>query len=304
MKKYYQLITALSFIAISHFAKGQGCSDAGFCTINSLKPKTSDTTSVNQNNQMKFGISNGKADKSVNIESSYLEYNKRINKNFGFDLKLSYLSQIGPLAKSSGLSDIYLNTNFTGVKNALFTFGIKFPLNDGNKMKGGLSLPMDYQNSLGTTDLIVGFSYEVKRIRFTTALQQPLSQNNNSFLSTDYPVNSAFRQFQSTNKYVRKGDVLFRVSYPVISKEKLKITPSLLPIYHLSNDLFTDINGKEQKIVGSQGLTFNGNIFMEYSINESNQIELSFGTPFIARASRPDGLTRKYVLTLEYKLKF
>ena len=164
MKKYYQPLTVLFFITICHLAKGQGCSDAGFCTTNSFKPQTSDTTSVNQNNQIKYGILNGKADKNVNIWSSYLEYDRRINKIFGFDLKLSYLSQIGPLAKSSGLSDIYFNANYTGVKNALFTLGIKFPLNDGNKMKDGLPLPMDYQNSLGTTDLIAGFSYEIMAV--------------------------------------------------------------------------------------------------------------------------------------------
>ncbi|AXY77632.1 hypothetical protein D3H65_28225 [Paraflavitalea soli] len=288
----------------THQAKGQGCSDAGFCTINALMPQGPETVETKQYNQVKFGLSNGKADHDITIWSFYMEYSRSINKQFSIDTKLTGLSQNGSLTSAAGLSDIYLNANYTGISNAFFTTGIKLPLTDGNKKKNGASLPMDYQSSLGTTDLILGIGYRIKKAELVIAWQQPLTQNNNAFLSTDHPGDPAFTQFQSTNKYVRKGDVLLRVSYPLILNEKWKLTPGILPIYHLSEDEFTDASGKENTIAGSQGLTFNGNLFLDYSINKSSLVQLSFGTPFIARDVRPDGLTRKYVVTLEYRYRF
>ena len=100
--------------------KGQGCSDAGFCTINALKPDGPGLNAIDLYNQVKLGISNGRADHDINIWSGYLEYNRIINSWFSVDARLTYLAQNGPLASSSGLSDIYLNANYTGYKHIFF----------------------------------------------------------------------------------------------------------------------------------------------------------------------------------------
>lgn len=284
--------------------KGQGCSDAGFCTINALKPDGPGLNAIDLYNQVKLGISNGRADHDINIWSGYLEYNRIINSWFSVDARLTYLAQNGPLASSSGLSDIYLNANYTGYKHIFFTAGLKLPLSNGNKTKDGLPLPMDYQTSLGTTDLVLGIGHQIGKLALALALQQPLSQNGNAFLSTDHPAASGFSGFYSTNKYIRKGDVLFRASYGVALGGKWKLTPGILPVYHLADDEFTDANGIKSKITGSKGLTFNGNMFLTYSFNRTNAVELNFGSPLAARDTRPDGLTRKYVITLEYRGRF
>ena len=187
-------------------------------------------------------------------------------------------------------------------EKATFTLGTKIPLSNSDRSLDGVPLPMDYQSSLGTFDLIIGLGYDINKLRLVAALQQPITQNNNQFLSSLYPDTSPLSNFQSTNQFIRKGDFIFRASYPVSLGKNLRLTPSLLPIVHLGKDKFTDEFGVEQEIEGSQGLTLNANIYLDYEINSKNILQLSTGFPFIVRESRPDGLTRSFVLALEYNL--
>lgn len=45
MKRLGFILTAITFLYLSGLESyGQGCSDAGFCTINSFKPSSEDST--------------------------------------------------------------------------------------------------------------------------------------------------------------------------------------------------------------------------------------------------------------------
>ena len=77
-----------------------------------------------------------------------------------------------------------------------------------------------------------------------------------------------------------------------------------MPIYHLANDKYSDTLGVEKSISGSQGLTLNGNAYFDYDINRKNALQLNIGVPFVVRKTRPDGLTRDLIVTLEYRIKF
>ena len=300
--KYIFIALTLSTLSVS-YTFGQGCSDAGFCTINSFKPNSTDSTKL-VNNQLKVGAFFGKADNSISVYGSYLEYNRQLNNKFGLDAKLTTLAQNGNGISTFGLSDIFVNANYKVSERFKFTLGTKIPLSDANKTYNNLPLPMDYQASLGTLDLIFGIGYEIKKIQFVAAIQQPLTQNGNQFIATNYPINSELRIFQSTNKFERSGDVLLRVSYPINITSKLKLTPSILPIYHLTNDKYTDEFNVKKEIKGSQGLTLNGNAYIDYEINSKNIIQFNVGMPFIVREARPDGLTRSFIANLEYSIKF
>lgn len=304
MKKLKITFLTLSLLSLLiNYSFGQGCSDAGFCTMNSLKPNSDDTLKV-INNQFKLGVFYGNADNSISVYGNYLEYNKNVNKNIGFGLKLTTLAQNGNDISVFGLSDIFINVNYKVVEKLKITLGTKIPLSDASRSLNNLPLPMDYQASLGTFDLIFGISSEISKIQLVAAIQQPLTQNNNQFFANLYPQSSKLSEFQSTNKFKRSGDVLLRVSYPISLNPKLKLTPSILPIYHLANDKYTDEFNVEQEIIGSQGLTLNGNIYLDYEINRKNAIQINMGMPFMVRDSRPDGLTRSIIANLEYRIKF
>jgi hypothetical protein len=136
------------------------------------------------------------------------------------------------------------------------------------------------------------------------AIQQPITQNENKFFAEDYPAVSALANFQSTNNYIRKGDMLLRFAYPVFVSKKIKVTPGLLSIYHLGNDTFQNEVGSNVAIVNSEGLTVNATVFLDIPINKKSALQLNGGIPFVVREARPDGLTRSYVLNLEYQLRF
>lgn len=284
-------------------AYGQGCSDAGFCTINSFQPVGDEEAEIPLN-QIKAAAFFGSADHSIIVYGNYLAYSRQINDNLGIDAKLTTLAQNGNGISTFGISDIFLNANYSASEQLSVTLGMKVPLSDANKTLDGLAMPMDYQSSLGTFDLVFGLGYTISKLQFVVAIQQPLTQNNNEFFASSYPVGSELSTFQSTNNFKRSGDILLRVSYPISLFQKLQLTPSVLPIYHLANDKYTDELDLEREITGSQGLTLNGNLYLDYQINERNILQLNAGMPFIVRDARPDGLTRSMIATIEYKFNF
>ncbi len=282
-------------------ANGQGCSDAGFCSMSSFKPQVKQGTKYHD--RLRIGFTTGKADNDIFITGQYLELNKSISDQFSVDTRISSMSQSGNSVSAFGLSDIYINGNYKPGKISL-TLGAKIPLNPADRDKNNLPLPMDYQSSLGTFDLLAGVGFTIKKIQITTALQQPLTQNKNRFMASDYPNNSPLQEFQSTSRFERKGDILLRLSYPLNLGTKLVFTPGLLSIYHLGTDNYRDNAGIKKEITGSDGLTLNSNLFFDYAINNRQGIQLSIGAPFLVRDTRPDGLTRKFVAGLEYSIRF
>lgn len=302
MKKSILLLPAV--FALLHVAdlSAQGCSDAGFCTLNNFKPNAIDTTTPA--NQVRIGASIGGADHSITVFGNYLEYNRSLGKRFGFDAKITSLAQSSIEASAFGLSDVYANLHVKFLEKFKLSVGAKIPLTDGNALEDGLPLPMDYQSSLGTYDLIVGLAYGIKGLQLAAALQQPLTQNDNAFMRPSFPGDHRFSSFQSTNRFERKGDVLLRGAIPVSAGSKFKLTPSLLLIYHLGNDQFTNDLGQQEEIEGSQGLTINANAYVDYMLNQHNALQLSLGVPLLVREARPDGLTRSFVINLEYSVKF
>jgi hypothetical protein len=294
MKKVIFILANLVF-GMMH---SQGCSDAGFCTLANFKPMSTEEKPLE--NTIKAGISVGGADHNITIVSIYKEYNYKKD-NYSFGAKATFLAQIGSEVQTGNIGDIYITNGYSFFKDFNATLGIKMPLTDGNLTKDKNILPLDHQSSLGTVDLILGASYKIKNVQVALGYQQPLSQNRNQFSSEN--IIGTFEKYQTTRNYKRAGDVMLRVSYP-FEFNKFKITPSVLPIYHLSNDLYTDATNIEREISGSQGLTVNGNVYFDYKLNNKNAFQFNFGMPFVTRTARPDGLTRSWIATLEYAFSF
>jgi hypothetical protein len=279
----------------------QGCSDAGFCTLNSTKGIEPDSLRKAKSNSLKLGFSYGKADYDVTILASYLEYSRKWNDHLSTDVKLTGIAQRGNEYNSGGLSDIFITTNYQWRNGNTATLGFKLPLTKGNDIVNGSALPMDYQTSLGTLDLIAAYGFRIKKLLLVTAIQVPLTQNKNEFVP-----GLAFPTFPITNGFVRRPDVLLRLSYPItLKKTNWTITPGLLPIFHLGEDsyMISEDDG-DLKISGSSGLTLNLTGMVSYQTKAGNRFEFNFGTPLVAREARPDGLTRKFIAMVEYKIRF
>jgi hypothetical protein len=306
MKKIILVVTL--FIILEGSLLAQGCSDAGVCTIHSIKNNTG-TGDDNKDNDIAVGFAFGKGERNISYYTPYIEYTRSLNSRTSLTAKASFAFISGELANTSGLSDLFVSVNHAfdtkGKWQKSFIAGLKVPFDRSDIIKDGKHLPMPYQTSLGTTDLVLGINYNRNAFGITLAVQQPLkSINGNNFIPENYPANSLAQKYLPTNEFSRKGDALLRFSYNYKLAEKLSVRPSLLGIYHLANDSYLDANKIRMNILNSNGLTLNGNLFLDYSFNNGSGLELSVGTPFIIREKRPDGLTRSVVASIEYRFSF
>ncbi|MEO8110037.1 MAG: hypothetical protein ABI594_08400 [Ginsengibacter sp.] len=308
MTKIYLSVIILLAAVIN--AKAQGCSDAGVCTIHSIKNNTiKQGEKEDKRNEGVVGFNFGKGEKSVSYCTTEIEYTRSVLKHTSVTGKIGYSFISGELANTNGFGDLFLSANheFDTKKNwrKSFVVGLKIPFDEANIIKNGIHLPMPYQTSLGTTDLVLGINFMHKSFGATIAVQQPLKPiNGNSFLPGDYQDNSLANKYLPTNEFSRKGDILLRLSYNFDINKKFSVRPSFLSIYHEGNDTYLDANKVRKAIANSNGITINGNIFFDYEVNKTSEFEVSFGTPFAVRTKRPDGLTRSFVAALNYGFKF
>jgi hypothetical protein len=309
MRKVFILLSSVTiFTKTNIFA--QGCSDAGVCSIHAIKNAAEAHESrEGKKNDLGIGFGYGIGERSTNNYTGYLEYTRSLSKRASVTGKLSYNAISGELANTSGLGDLFLSFNHSlDLKKKWqksFVIGVKLPFDGADIVKNNIHLPMPYQTSLGTIDWVLGINYTRKAFGATLALQQPLkARNENKFLPGDYPAQPLTLKYWPTNAFERKADVVGRISYSFKTGERFSIRPSLLGIYHLGNDTYEDNNKMRRPIYNSTGLTLNGNVFFDYRLKNGNGFELSLGTPFIVRDQRPDGLTRKFVATLEYQFSF
>jgi hypothetical protein len=319
MKKIFRCSLILAGILISvNSINAQGCSDAGVCSIHSIKNNAEGHESRNDDkNDLTVGFGYGGGERNTNNYTWYTEYTRTITGKTSVTGKLSYSAINGELGNTSGFGDLFLSVNHAfDIKRKWqksFVVGLKIPFDGADIGKNGYSLPMPYQTSLGTVDLVLALNYNRKNFGATLALQKPLkARNDNTFLPGDYPSNplpntppsSVFLKYWPSNEFERNGDILGRVSYNFKTNDRFSIRQSLLGIYHLANDTYVDDNKNRRPIYNSTGLTLNGNIFFDYRLKNGSGFELGLGAPFIVRDQRPDGLTRHFVATLEYQFSF
>jgi hypothetical protein len=308
------ITTAIFFLlaGFMHNLLAQGCSDAGFCSIDGIKPNNVLQSDSMENkapsfaNAVKTGLSIGNTRYSVWILNSYIGYSRQLNSKMTANLKIDGQFRTGDLTSVVGFSDITLSMSYHIVKPFTLVLGGKIPLSDANREYQGYAMPMAYQTSLGTYDVIFAAQYSHKNFLFALGWQQPLIQNDNSYLIGNISEEELGATYLETNQYKRAGDVLLRVSYKHYPQTRLtnfSFTYSLLPIYHLKNDKYTNTENNTVEINDSKGLTLNTNIFANYNINAQSSIELSTGFPVYARKVRPDGLSQ-FAVTIEFIRRF
>jgi hypothetical protein len=290
------LLTLLIFTTV-RCAFAQGCSDAGFCSIGSLAHDTKKAKS----GQLKISLPVGSGDENVFVFTPAIEYTHAIG-NWQLQGKLTGNYASGNLGSAVGAGDVFLSGTYqlpTEKKwKTAFTLGGKFPLNQSNLKEGTLSLPMQYQSSLGTIDLIAGVSFSSDRWKWAAGWQQPLTgANRNNFLPVYWNDETAMK-YPSTNDFNRKADVLLRSSYRVLEKKSLSLEAGLLGIYHVAEDTYVNANVSNRpiSIEGSHGLTLNATAAFEFKAGDRITFGIIGGVPLVVRDVRPDGLTRSFVL--------
>lgn len=298
MKKALFIFSTLCFVAL---ANAQGCSDAGICSVGHAFNETKKELKNSLDIATTFGV--GEAD--VTYISPYIAYTRKFSEKLALSTKVTFSSAHGSFGTRATFGDAYLigNYEFAAKNNKQWSvlLGWKFPFTTSNLKINEYSLPLDYQASLGTFDLFLGTNLNYRKWDFNAAVQIPVFNNNKNSYLKEY---AGTNEFSSTNLFKRKSDALLRATYTLKANQKFTFKPNILFIYHLGEDSYESIFGQRETISGSDGLTINGNLISSYNINDKNSIELSLATPFVVREARPDGLTRGFVLGLQYKILF
>jgi len=301
------------FLALYHHpCFSQGCSDAGFCSIDGIKSKSAYQNSpipgdsIPLANALKTGISVGNTRYNVWILNSYTSYTRQINHTTRVSLKLDGQVRFGELSNVSGFSDLTLSLSHQLSNSFGLITGGKIPLTDANRTSNGRSMPMAYQTGLGTYDIFLGMQYSHEKLFFAAGYQQPLVHNSNFFRPENFTVAELDPSYPETYQFTRAGDILLRISYhhkPQTSFKKFSFSYSLLPIFHVGNDKYTDVENNVREIADSKGLTLNTNVFAYYAFDQKTGLEISTGVPVLARKARPEGLSQ-FALTFEFIRRF
>ena len=302
MGKIAIVFVGLLWIIGTSSVHAQGCSDAGICSVGNSFIAIDSVAK----NRIEVGTIYGIGEADVTYFSTYITYTRNLNSKIALSGKVTYSQAHGSFGTRGQFGDAYLigNYKFKAQNQTQWSaiVGLKFPFTKSNLKINDYPLPLDYQASLGTFDLILGTNYTYNHWDFNIGLQLPIYNINKNSYFKEY---SGTDDFPSTNLFERKPDALFRTTYTIkTNNKKFTFKPNVLFLYHLGEDSYENIFSQRENIKGSDGLTINGNLISSYPINANSSLELSLATPFVVRDIRPDGLTRAFTAGIIYKVSF
>ncbi|MEQ1585690.1 MAG: hypothetical protein ABL895_07430 [Cyclobacteriaceae bacterium] len=306
-------------VVLSYLANGQGCSDAGFCTMGAMKPDQPFNKKVPiKLRSMEVSFYRGTTTLSpiIYVATVDMSFNIIDSKTF-FQVKLPYQTADGNFGKTGSIGDIsvcFTRNLYSSEKFDIgFSVGGKIRSNNSNLKNedNGLSYPMYYQTSLGTYDIISGISLVNKKWLLATGIQHPFNQNENTFTWAGWiPVyqdgkgEDYVREYAPCYHLKRGTDVMLRVERN-FRYARFNFTLGLLPIFRINKDEVTDPNTNQRiKLEGTTGMALSGIATLGYNFNVKSGVRLLLGKKFTQREVNPDGLTRHDVSTISYYYRF
>jgi len=291
----------------------QGCSDAGFCTMGAMRPNQHYSKGILKKlKTVELTTYTGITKFNDRVNSLTFDMNFALNQKMTLQAKCPYFYVNGPLGQTQGIGDISLAfTHYlTAIKNLQFngTIGTKIPTNQSNKTNSELNpLPMYYQSSLGTYDVIVGLSAISSKWLLALGYQQALNANGNEFLWGAWKNStlSSLAQTYPRAKDLKRGkDVMFRIERNV-RFSRFNSYLGLLFIQRITADKFTHPTfGENTQDNDSKGLALTALAGVGYAFSVKNTIKGMFGYALVQRKVNLDGLTRDNVATISYEYKF
>jgi hypothetical protein len=318
MTRQRSLILTILLAAAHLGVKAQGCSDAGVCTAGPIGevPAVNDSTAAQARHFARLTFSYAGGEQGTIIAQVTPEVSLGITERLAFQFKVPYVAVSGNLGSTGGIGGIgdpVVTGSYAFVKQDQrrleCLLGLKWKAGDAGLETDGRPLPMPYQTSLGTADLLLGINYRIKRLSMALAYQHVLAQRNrNGFLHAAWGGSAdsaaALGYFESAG-LERANDAVLRAQYAV-PIGRLLLQPGLLAIIHLAEDSRLTAGDPQQRIAiaGSSGTTLNLTVDARFRLDTHLALEGAFGTPLLVREVRPDGLTRSAVLNLGLRYVF
>ncbi|RLD48912.1 MAG: hypothetical protein DRI88_01910 [Bacteroidetes bacterium] len=294
-----KLIFLIFLIFASSLSRGQGCSDAGACSVDILD-FNSDEKKQTRKVTLSFDQSFGLGEKFIFIAQSTLGVQYKITPSTRTELRVPYIFTYGNLGYTYGVGDLILSLSqdFFRDKNYQLTgiVGSRIKTNNADLSFDEQPLPMAYQTSLGTYDIIAGLQYARMKWNFYFAYQHPFGRNENEYLVPENETDPNKQYYESA--YLKRGDDLYaRARYNLKLKSPGSFIFTLLAIYRLqkSEIIKNDVN---TVLDGSQGVTLNLGATYSKPIKNGRQLSFQLAFPVIDRDYRADGLTRNLVISV------
>jgi hypothetical protein len=313
-----KILSVIIFAFSSIAAFSQGCSDAGFCTMGAMKPDQPYNKKIEfRLNSMEMSFYRGTTTLTPIVYVATADLNFSLSRKTTFQVKLPFQYVTGRLAQTNSMSDISIcitrNLISSDAFDLNFSFGAKIPTNNSNfKDNEGNPLPMYYQTSLGTYDLIAGISLINRKWLFATGIQVPLNQNKNQFDWHRWPQDDAdefayVQQYANATDLKRGVDIMLRVERN-FRLSRFNFSVGLLPIYRVVPDVYTNFLGERSSVDAkgneAKGLALSWIATTGYSFNARSGIKLLVGHKIEQREFSPDGLTRELVTSFTYFYRF
>lgn len=309
----FKFVSILVFLMCSYQSVfGQGCSDAGFCTMGAMRPNQSfGRKSTIKLRSVEFLQYVGVTKFNDVILTSLADINIGIGKRGSVQLKLPYTVVSGSLANTNGTSDISLAyTHAVLVKDnyqLLGTLGGKLPTNNADKQSAdGRPLPMYYQTSLGTYDVVAGVSFITRNWLFATGYQHAFNQVENAFRWSEWNTSeqkALALEYPPSWNLKRGSDVMFRVERNFRST-KWNAYLGLLTIYRITKDeVSKGTAGNRVQVPKTTGPAITALSGVGYRFSTRVALKAMVGVKIINRETNPDGLSREIVSSLSVEIK-
>jgi hypothetical protein len=315
---FVAFVLVTSVYLFSTQALSQGCSDAGFCTMGAMKPdQPYNKRLAVRLRSMEMSFYRGTTSLTPVIYVATADLNFSLNQKNTFQVKLPYQAITGRLSNTSGVGDIsicFTRQLYDADRFSVnWSLGGKLPTNNSDKAASdGRPLPMYYQTSLGTYDIISGLSLISRKWLFATGIQIPLNQNHNQFVWSSWAGSEHEEYANHYNQAMdlhRGIDVMLRAERN-FRFSKFNFSMGLLPIYRITKDVFKRSGPTagspiaEAKPDQTTGLALSGIVTAGYSFDVRSSVRLLVGHKFTNRDVNPDGLTRELVTSFTYSYRF
>jgi hypothetical protein len=247
-------------------------------------------------------------EENTTIFVQQLEGNFKVCRHLFAQVKLPYSIISGKLGTTNGLSDVTLSLSYVALNkpqcNLSFAGGLKIPSNQSDLYKDNRPLPMVYQTSLGSTDILLGSRFSYKKWDVTVGYQHSFNANSNQYVHLPGISDStSYNAYFESKNLRRHDDAVFRINRKYQIKQ-VTLSTGLLFIYHTSNDDITDLSGERIKAIGSQGLTLNFDLAGSIPLSKKFDFTFVLAKPLVQRDYLPDGLARNFVGIVGLKRNF
>lgn len=270
-------LALISFILVFPQSAAWGqCSDAGVCIIGKKHSASGNIIGLS------YSYGNSGKDSTLMFNTIRLEGTYHIFENADIHLGIPFSNQSGPAGTARGIGDLTILWNQIVMRNEGTTLRLQGGLKLATGSVNSNDLPQAYQSGLGTNDILLGATFEIKGIALASAYQITTGRSANR------------------NTRLRRGDdLMLRAGYTHRAQD-FTLGGELLAIKRIQESSVLQTAQPETfvNVPNSNQLQVNLVGRMTYTFTERFQLQVESALSLLKRDTNVDGLKRAFTLSL------